>query len=129
MMTEEKGGLATRDSLLVQQLPHDEQAPSTVSVYDEKTIARIPEDEPANGYTFLVIPAFSDVHLAYGKDAPTFKNIFSHPIVGWSPASTWMIWARRSRRSSMGEPGRPTPTRRLASMCRFLRERRRWWTL
>jgi len=83
MMTEEKGGLTTRDSLLVQQLPHDEQAPSRVSVYDAKTIARIPEDEPASGYTFLVIPAFSDVHLAYGKDAPTFKNIFSHPIVGW----------------------------------------------
>lgn len=83
LMTDEKGGLTTRDRLLVQQLPHDEQAQSRVSVYDETTIARIPEDEPANGYTFLMIPAFSDVHLAYGKDAPTFKNIFSHPIFGW----------------------------------------------
>lgn len=31
MMTDEKGGLTTRDRLLVQQLPHDEQAPSGVS--------------------------------------------------------------------------------------------------
>src|SRR2546425_8599886 len=26
---------------------------------------------------------FSEVHLAYGKDAPRFKDLFSHPIVGW----------------------------------------------
>jgi hypothetical protein len=83
MMTGEKGGLTTRDRLLVQQLPHDDQVPSRVSVYDENTIARIPQDGPANGYTYLMIPAFSSVHLAYGKDAPTFKDIFSHPIVGW----------------------------------------------
>lgn len=83
MMTDEKGGLMTRDRLLVQQLPHDEQTPSRVSVYDEQTVARMPEDEPANGYTLLMIPAFSEVHMAYGKDAPTFKDIFSHPIVGW----------------------------------------------
>lgn len=83
MMTDEKGGITTRDRLLVQQLPHDEQAPSKVSVYDEKTISRLPTDEPDTGYTFLLIPAFSNVHLAYGKDAPTFKDLFSHPIFGW----------------------------------------------
>jgi hypothetical protein len=83
MMTHEKGGLTSRDRLLVQQLPHDAQAAATISTYDAKTIAGIPEDGPTNGYTFLMIPAFSDVHLAYGKDAPTFTNIFSHPIIGW----------------------------------------------
>jgi hypothetical protein len=83
MMAEEKGGLTTRDALLVQQLPSEDQAASRVSVYDETTIAGITDDGPANGYTFLLIPAFTDVHLAYGKDAPTFKDIFTHPIVGW----------------------------------------------
>ncbi len=83
LMTEEQGGLTTRDLLWVQHLPRGEPPGQRISVYDAKTIARITEDAPANGYTFLMIPAFSDVHLAYGKDAPTFKNIFSHPIVGW----------------------------------------------
>jgi hypothetical protein len=83
LMTDEKGGITTRERLLVQQLPSDKQAPSKVSIYDEKTIARIPTDGPETGYTFLLIPAFSSVHLAYGKDAPTFQNIFSHPIFGW----------------------------------------------
>lgn len=83
LMTEEEGALITRDSLFVQQLPRDERAAPKISIYDAKTIRRITEDAPASGYTFLMIPVFSDVHLAYGRDAPTFKDIFSHPIVGW----------------------------------------------
>ena len=83
LMTDEKGGLTTRDLLLVQELPGDERAAGMVSVYDEKTIAHITADTPANGYTLLMIPAFSDVHLAYGKKAPQFKDLFLHPIVGW----------------------------------------------
>lgn len=83
LMTDEQGALTTRDRLLVQRLSTDERAAPRISVYDAKTIARITEDAPLNGYTFLMIPAFSDVHLAYGKDAPTFKDLFSHPIVGW----------------------------------------------
>ena len=83
MMTDEQGGLTTRDLLLVHRLPMDERAAPTISAYDAKTIARITEEAPRNGYTLLLIPAFSDVHLTYGKDAPTYKDLFSHPIVGW----------------------------------------------
>jgi hypothetical protein len=83
VMTDETGGLTTRDKLLVQQLPTSTQSAWTISAYDEKSIPRISEDAPKNGYTFLMIPAFSDVHLVYGKDAPHFKDLFTHPIVGW----------------------------------------------
>jgi len=83
LMTDEQGGLATRDLLFVYRLPKDERAAPTFSVYDASTISRITEDAPRNGYTYLLIPAFSDVHLTYGKDAPTYKDLFSHPIVGW----------------------------------------------
>jgi hypothetical protein len=83
LMTDEEGGLTTRDRLLVQQLPSDARGTPALSVYDEKTIARIAEDAPANGYTVLMIPAFSEVHLAYGKEAPHIKDLFAHPIVGW----------------------------------------------
>jgi hypothetical protein len=83
LMTDEEGGLTTRDRLMVQKLPSDGKSAWTILVYDEDTIPRIIKDAPANGYTFLLIPAFSDVHLVYGKDAPNFKDIFSHPIMGW----------------------------------------------
>ncbi len=83
LMTDEDGGLTTRDSVMVQELLTDERASPNISVYDKQTIARITADAPANGYTFLLIPAFSDAHFVYGKDAHTFKDIFGHPIVGW----------------------------------------------
>jgi len=83
MMTDEQGGMTTRDLLLVHRLPMNERAAPTISVYDARTIARITQDAPRNGYTLLLIPAFSEVHLTYGKDAPTYKDLFSHPIVGW----------------------------------------------
>jgi class 3 adenylate cyclase len=83
LMTDENGGLTTRDSVMVQELLTDERASPSISVYDKQTIARITADAPTNGYTFLMIPAFSDVHFVYGKEAPTFKDIFGHPIVGW----------------------------------------------
>ena len=83
LMTDEQGGLTTRDLLLVYQLPRDERTTPRIATYDATTIARITEEAPRNGYTFLMIPGFSEVHLVYGKDAPTFKDIFNHPILGW----------------------------------------------
>src|SRR2546422_367434 len=83
LMSDEGGGLTTRDSLMVQELLTDERAVPKVKFYDKNTIARVTEDAPANGYTFVMMPAFSEVHLAYGKDAPHFKDLFAHPIVGW----------------------------------------------
>src|SRR5438034_7254923 len=68
---------------MVQELLVDERAAPKIKFYDKNTIARVTEDAPANGYTFVMIPAFSEVHLAYGKDAPRFKDLFAHPIVGW----------------------------------------------
>src|SRR5437870_10107181 len=64
LMSDENGGLTTRDSLMVQELVTVRAAPK-ISVYDKRTIARVTEDAPANGYTFLMLPAFSEVHLAY----------------------------------------------------------------
>ena len=83
LMTDESGGVTTREQLLVQPLPSDGRAAWRVLTYDANTISRITDDAPDNGYTFLLIPAFSDAHLAYGKDAPGFKDLYQHPIIGW----------------------------------------------
>src|SRR5881397_2481364 len=81
LMTDEDGGVTTRDSLMVQELLRDERAAPRISAYDKGTIARVTQDAPAHGYTFRMMPAFSEVHLAYGKDAPHFKDLFAHPNV------------------------------------------------
>src|SRR2546429_3754366 len=54
LMTDEEGGLTTRDSLMVQELVTDQRAAPKISVYDKETIDRVTADAPANGYTFLM---------------------------------------------------------------------------
>src|SRR5437660_10339659 len=58
LMTDEEGGLTTRDSLMVQELLTDERAAPRIAVYDRKTVARVTEDAPTNGYTFLMMRPF-----------------------------------------------------------------------
>src|SRR5438128_11236664 len=83
LMTDEDGGLTTRDSLMVQELVTDERAAPHIEVYDANTIARVTQDAPPNGYTFLMMARFSEVHLDYRKGAPRLKNLFNHPLIGW----------------------------------------------
>ena len=125
LMTDEQGGLTTRDLLLVHQLPRDERAAPTISAYDAKTIARITEDAPRNGYTFLLIPAFSDVHLAYGKDAPTYKDLFSHPIVGWITGIHLNDLGKQKPKVFNGKTGEAFADKALACHVSLPSERRR----
>src|SRR2546427_1517276 len=83
LMTDEDGGLTTRDSLMVQELVTDERATPKTSVYDKETIARVTADAPAHGYTFLMMPAFSEVHLAYGDRKSTRLNS-SHSQISYA---------------------------------------------
>lgn len=114
LMTDEHGGLTTRDLLFVHQLPRDERAAPQFSTYDATTIPRITGDAPRNGYTFLLIPAFSDVHLTYGKDAPTYTDLFSHPIVGWITGVDLKDLGREKPRVFNGKTGEVLADRALA---------------
>ncbi|EIJ41241.1 hypothetical protein BegalDRAFT_0321 [Beggiatoa alba B18LD] len=78
----EAGGLCT------QQLIFATEAPAEVSAihiceYDKNSLAQIPQDAPNNGFTLLIIPAFSSAHITYAHNAPSYSNLFLKPIIGW----------------------------------------------
>ena len=127
LMTDEDGGLTTRDSLMVQELVTDERAAPHIEVYDANTIARVTQDAPPNGYTFLMMPGFSEVHLAYGKDAPRFKNLFDHPIIGWVTGIHLNDLGKEKPKVFNGRRGRSSPTRRSPATCRCPPGSRRTW--
>lgn len=54
-----------------------------VIVYTPETIASITKDRFDNGFTFLVIPAFSRIHSDYALHAGDFENIYDSPVLGW----------------------------------------------
>lgn len=80
----EQGGKISRDSIFVTTisgvLPDN---PPRINIYSDNSIERIAKDAPAHGFTLIILPASSDVHLNYAQNAPDFPNMFFTPIVGW----------------------------------------------
>ncbi len=78
----ENGGTSSRNHLFVTPLPQPLGLPS-VCFYDVADIHTICLDAPDNGFTLLIIPAFSHVHAQYARHAPYFEDMFVKPIIGW----------------------------------------------
>jgi hypothetical protein len=75
------GGVCSESQIFVTELP--EYANGQITNYSCESIPNICSDAPDNGYSFLIIPAGSSAHKAYAQDAPTYKDIFLKPVVGW----------------------------------------------
>ncbi len=78
----EAGGIISHEKILVTQLPEQIEKISIVS-YSESTLPEIPSNYFDNGFSLIVIPAFSDVHLKFAKECSTWPGVFNQPLVGW----------------------------------------------
>jgi len=78
----EAGGIISHEKILVTELPPQIENISIVS-YDENTLHEVPSNYLNNGFSLIVIPAFSGVHLRYAKECSTWSGVFNQPLVGW----------------------------------------------
>ena len=76
------GGIFTKEKIFVTEIPEYIKK-SEIKNYNENNIKNIALDASENGFTFLIIPALSNVHLSYAQNAPNYKDIFLKPIIGW----------------------------------------------
>ncbi len=78
----EIGGLLSHDLVQAIELP---QIASGVQIksYGIAELHQIPQSYSDNGATFILIPAFSEVHKEYAKNCSMYKNIFNSPLMGW----------------------------------------------
>lgn len=80
----ETGGLASKEHIFVHAIEGlNGNAQPRITPYDSKSIARIAQDAPDNGFTIAILPAGSDVHAEYAQNAPGFPNMFFSPLIGW----------------------------------------------
>jgi hypothetical protein len=79
-MTSE-GGLQTAERLFVTELPLG--ADATIRRHGASSLGGLAADHPGHGFTILLVPAFSDVHTEYAKNALHYPGIFDRPVVGW----------------------------------------------
>ena len=57
--------------------------PPRISLYDKNSISRVATEAPDQGFTVLLMPASSDVHLDYARHSPEYPNMYFSPIIGW----------------------------------------------
>ncbi|MDR1914356.1 MAG: hypothetical protein LBQ68_07760 [Clostridiales bacterium] len=76
----EGGGKITNESLSVMKLPGDNYK---INVYDEDSISNVTDDAFDNGFSIIILPFDSKVHVKYADKASEFKGMFMKNIVGW----------------------------------------------
>jgi len=76
------GGVCTRDQIHVTEVP-DFVTSAEIRVYDDQTLSNVYMDGPSQGFSFIVIPAFSRTHEQFSLNAPNFKGFASRPLIGW----------------------------------------------
>lgn len=82
-MTDE-GGKVDQEKLYVNTIEGlSSSSLPRLTLYDTKTISRVAQECPEHGFTILILPAGSEVHLNYAQNAPDFPKMFFSPIVGW----------------------------------------------
>ena len=79
---DEQQGKFEQDAIYVDDFS-DFAVDHKIITYTPETIASITNDRFDNGFTFLVIPAFSEVHSDYALRAGDFENIYDSPVLGW----------------------------------------------
>ena len=80
----DNGGMVTEDLLFVTEFPFDK---FKIKSYDVEQIDNVANESFEDGFSVLVIPFDSDVHIKYAEKATNFENIFMRNIVGWITGS------------------------------------------
>ena len=78
----ENGGLVTDDQIQVTELP-DFIVESNFKFYDANSLKNIYKEGFENGFSVVIIPAFSDSHLVFANEVPNFDNFAVKPLIGW----------------------------------------------
>lgn len=110
----QNGGRTTRDQVFVTELPGRGASPSpTLRWYDAAQLSSVCVDAPGNGFSLIVIPAFSDVHSRFAREAPQYEDMYIKPLLGWIAGVHLDDLGTRAPMAFNGETGEGDGTRAL----------------
>jgi hypothetical protein len=78
----ESGGVCTKDQIFVTELPSYIKK-ATISYYTKDSIANINKDGAVNGFSVIIIPAFSPTHYTFALNAHQFEGFATNQLIGW----------------------------------------------
>lgn len=76
------GGEMSRERVFVTRLPTPAEG-AAIRLYPAAGLDQVCLDAPANGYSIIIIPAFSAAHSTFARQAPDFEDMFVKPLIGW----------------------------------------------
>lgn len=79
----QNGGITTRSQVFVTPLPSYPGCQATITHYDAASLSQVCVEAPANGFSLIILPAFSEVHFDYAQNASMYDDMFMKPLVGW----------------------------------------------
>lgn len=100
----EDGGEFSRKKIHVTRLPGFVDDFS-VRTYSEESIKDIYTHIPSNGFSVLIIPASSRVHLSFAMNAPSYKGFAGRPLIGWISGVFLQELGRTTPKAISGERG------------------------
>lgn len=78
----ERGGILTKNELQVLELPKS-ITEIKIKSYSKDQLQNIPKDYFSNGFSYILIPAFSKSHIAFAKESFNYSGLFDRPLLGW----------------------------------------------
>ncbi|HXH01940.1 MAG TPA: hypothetical protein VNN09_01315 [Candidatus Competibacteraceae bacterium] len=76
------GGLSSRERIFVHDVS-DWGAQPSIRYYALDELHRVARDAPDHGVSLIIIPAGSEVHSAYARNAPNYDDMYLKPLLGW----------------------------------------------
>lgn len=77
------GGVTSRNHVFVTPLPTCADRPATIADYDVASLSQVCADGPSNGFSLIILPAFSEVHVEFAQHATNYDDMFLKPLAGW----------------------------------------------
>jgi hypothetical protein len=77
-----EGGESSREKVFITELPTLGGTPE-IRFYTPEQLPRVFLDAPENGFSLIIIPAFSQAHLDFARHAPDYEEAFLKPLTGW----------------------------------------------
>jgi hypothetical protein len=77
----DQGGVVNSDRLFCTVLDGTEEA--RCAHFPPAALGNLTAGRYRNGFTYLLMPAFSAAHRRYAMEAPSFAGLFTQPVMGW----------------------------------------------
>ncbi len=111
-----EGGKVDRELIYVTSITGFKNNFPRLTLYDSNTISRIAKEAPEHGFTLLILPALTEVHMAYAQGAPNFERMFFTPIMGWISGLHLDDLGSRSPKVGIGTAGGVLDNSRAAAI-------------